>query len=390
MLDVVIAGGGPSGNYTAFELARAGLKVLVLEEHPEIGAPVHCTGIVGDGFLREFKIPGELVRKKLAPFRLFYSNYGHIECPPNVAANLIHRKRFDEYLAGMADREGAEYQLSSKVTEATQNGKCVELAVRGGASTGRIQAKLLIIATGALSELPFSSGIGRPHEFMSSIQVDAEVSDLQGAELYLGSGFAPGSFAYAVALDGSASKIGVISRGDARRNLENLIKGPFFRERLLSVPDNFSVRRIPQGFPGSSVSGRIVAVGDAAGQLKTTTGGGIFYGLLCSRILAEIIIRAQIRGDFSLPIVASYDRAWKKKIANELRMGLLYRRFIERISDEELQGILDILGSKKMLDIVRKTADFDFHQKLILSLLKVPEFRSCVYRLIRGSFRFFG
>src|SRR4029453_5581821 len=45
--DVVVVGGGPAGLLAARELAAAGKSVRVLEEHAVIGAPVHCTGVLG-------------------------------------------------------------------------------------------------------------------------------------------------------------------------------------------------------------------------------------------------------------------------------------------------------------------------------------------------------
>ncbi len=42
--DVVIIGGGPVGSYAALNLAKAGIKATVFEEHPQIGYPSHCAG----------------------------------------------------------------------------------------------------------------------------------------------------------------------------------------------------------------------------------------------------------------------------------------------------------------------------------------------------------
>ena len=68
MLDVLIIGGGPTGSYLADKLAQAGFATLVLEEHPTIGEPVHCTGVVGEKVLREFDIPEAFVEGEIQSF----------------------------------------------------------------------------------------------------------------------------------------------------------------------------------------------------------------------------------------------------------------------------------------------------------------------------------
>ncbi|MGH7431616.1 MAG: FAD-dependent oxidoreductase, partial [Candidatus Methylomirabilales bacterium] len=47
MHDVIVVGAGPAGSQTAASLAQRGYTVLVLEEHPQIGVPTNCSGLIG-------------------------------------------------------------------------------------------------------------------------------------------------------------------------------------------------------------------------------------------------------------------------------------------------------------------------------------------------------
>ena len=56
-----MVGGGPAGLTAATELAAAGSTVLLLEEHADIGVPVHCTGVLGLDAFAEFDLPRDTI-----------------------------------------------------------------------------------------------------------------------------------------------------------------------------------------------------------------------------------------------------------------------------------------------------------------------------------------
>lgn len=389
MYDVVIVGAGPTGSYVAGKCAESGLKTIVMEEHPEIGFPVHCAGIVSDKLFEEFDIPEDLIQKKLTHFKIIDPEGMILECPGNIKANVIYRKKFDDFLADKAIRAGSEYLMANKVTDVLQNEKGILINFLSNGKKMHIPGRICILATGSMSNLPFLCGIDRPHSFLSSVQVDAEIENLDGVELYLGNKYAPGSFAYAVSINGNKSKLGIIVKNEIQNSFKNFIMSPFLHSRARNIDNNRVYRRIPLGFPCNSVNKRIIAVGDAAGQLKTTTGGGIYYGLVCARILSNFIVASRQGKDFDILKLNEYDQIWKKHIIKELRIGMLFRKFLENISDRDISMILKVLRRKSIFKIIESKADFDFHQKLILSLLKVPELHKIVFRLLTKSMRIF-
>ncbi|GAG46719.1 unnamed protein product, partial [marine sediment metagenome] len=107
-------------------------------------------------------------------------------------------------------------------------------------------------------------------------------------------------------------------------------------------------------------------MGEAAGQVKTTTGGGIFYGLICSEIATGVLKRAFHKGDLSYRQLSEYERLWKSKLGKELRMGKLARRILGRLSDKQIDMIFKFVGERpKVKELMEREFKFDYHSDLI-------------------------
>ncbi len=118
MNDVIVVGAGPIGCHTAWLLARAGLEVLVLEEHPTIGEPVHCTGIIGSEAFERFELPRESVLGELKEATLFSPGGLRVKfTTESPAAFVINRVKFDKGIAEKACSQGATVRLNSQVKD---------------------------------------------------------------------------------------------------------------------------------------------------------------------------------------------------------------------------------------------------------------------------------
>src|SRR3990167_9426740 len=108
---ITIVGAGPSGSYLGYLLAKQGKDVTILEEHNEIGAPVQCTGIVTHSIEKFFKLKKEVIAEKLDKV-VVVSKSNRIEV--NVDEIVMWRSKFDQFVAEMAQNEGAEILLNHK------------------------------------------------------------------------------------------------------------------------------------------------------------------------------------------------------------------------------------------------------------------------------------
>lgn len=385
MYDIIVIGAGPAGSFVSSELSSAGFKAITIEEHEQIGKPVHCTGVIGEDLFQRFNIPSNSIIEEMPFFKIFSPKGDHFYLPNKIKAYIVDRAAFDVDLSELSIKRGTHYELSTKTLKIENLDKKVIVHIEKNKKISKIEGKFCIIATGAMSNLPYESGISRPKVFYKSVQTDIEIADLKGAEVYTGKFVAPGSFAYAVATNGRIAKAGVITRVKAKVCFENLLKSDLLKDRVMGVLESVKYRRIPAGIPKQTCINRIAAVGDAAAQIKTTTGGGVYYGLLCGSILVNTLKKAYNGKDFNLSKILDYDKKWKNDIGAELQAGLLVRNFFENVDDHYVNKIFDLLKTPQMKKIVDHTSNYERHKDLLIAILKIPKARKLAFEIIKKN-----
>lgn len=118
---------------------------------------------------------------------------------------------------------------------------------------------------------------------------------------------------------------------------------------------------------------RFLVIGDAAGQVKPTTGGGIYFGLICADIAADTLNEALLAGDLSSRKLSGYQRKWREKLAAELRREYLARRLYEHLSDRQINGLFSRLKSTGIVEslLQEESLSFDWHGGLLLKALRL-------------------
>jgi flavin-dependent dehydrogenase len=192
---------------------------------------------------------------------------------------------------------------------------------------------------------------------------------IEDVEVYFGKHVAPGSFAWIVPTNGRSVRIGLIVRNNPSEYLKRFLQHPSISDRLVQNDFKIQCSPIPLGRIPKSYAQRLLIVGEAAGQVKTTTGGGIYFGLLCSEIATNTIYRAFQTNDYSERLFRQYEIAWRKKIDIELKTGLILRRIFSTFSDHRIDYLIDFARRDGVLPFIKKS-DFDWHRDLISYLLR--------------------
>jgi geranylgeranyl reductase family protein len=373
LYDAIIIGAGPSGSYVAQRLAASGHKVVVFEQHERIGQGVCCTGIIGKECIDTFSIDKSVILREAKSAKLFAPSGKFFRLEKGTAqAYVVDRTAFDVALAKRAQEEGAEYLLGYRVKDITFGDDSLQVeavSTRRGVS---ISAKTVAIASGFGSNLQQELELGRIDDFVTGAQAEVDVNGIGEVEVYLSHRFAPGFFAWLVPTSGGRGLVGLLSRHSPGQNLRDFLSYLEACGKIALSETKISYGTIPLRPLPKTYRERVIVVGDAAGQTKPTTGGGIYYGLLCGQVAADVLCQALPTNNFSTQMFARYEEEWRKKLSTELRIGYRARRFFEQLSDRQIEKMFHIIQSNNIHQRLLDSADFsfDWHSDLILRGLK--------------------
>jgi len=387
--DVLIIGAGPAGSRVACRLAGLGYKVAVLEKNEGIGDHVCCTGIVSRECGELFDIPQACILQAANSARLFAPSGEFLNIRKDeVQAYILDRAAFDRCLAEKAQDEGAEYLMASYVRDIAVSAEEVRVRVvrqahharypvrpelvegRGEALT--LRGKVAIVANGFPSRLPQKLGLGQIKDFIIGAQTEVETNGIQEIEVYFSQRIAPGFFAWLVPISQQRARAGLFSRESPGDRLSQFLAQLAAQGKISPAEHRITYDGIPLRPLPRTYGERVLVVGDAAGQVKPTTGGGIYYGLLCADMAAEAIHEAFGANDFSRKKLAYYEKTWKGKLGRDLQVGYFARRLYNRLSDRRINKIFDIVRENNIHEALLDSPHFSFdrHGELILEGLK--------------------
>jgi len=371
--DVIIAGGSVAGLICAREVAKNNHSVLVIEEDYEIGTPEHCGGLVSTAGLEELGI---------IPFRKTFDHLidsAEIHAPNGNSFTInskkqkvaeISRRELDKQLAHQAQKNGAVIKVRNSFQEITDKG------IR--TNEGEIECTIFVDARG-VSSLIHKDRTG----ILSSAQYEIYADWIKKGkvEVFLDQEKYPGFFAWVIPSDEGKGKVGVAGKGI---NVAEAI------EKFLQTKGNYStVRKIyaPIWIKGpieEFVNGKTVTVGDAAGQAKPTTAGGIYSsgigGMYAGQAISKYL-ESKKRSDLE-----EYQKRWTDKFGKEFEKQLFARKILERLDNNTINKLFESVTPEIIKEISEKD-DFDFHTGSIVKLLGIKGSLKTAQAIIGGEFK---
>lgn len=390
MHDVAVVGGGPGGLHAARLLARSGFDVAVFEEHPTSGDPVHCTGILAAEAFGEFDLARDTILNDLRTAR-FVAPSGHAisHTTDGVEAVAVDRLAFDRQLFEAAAREGASLVAGTRVTSVEADAREVRLLLGNGRT---VRSRTCVLACGANYRLQQRLGMGLPSVFLQSAQMELPLSGRSSGEVevHVGRTVAPSGFAWVVPVrrgSGWCVRIGLMCERDAVRHFRRFVAR--LQERLGIETGSVAALRprgkmLPLAPIARTYARRVLAIGDAAGIVKATTGGGIYYSLVSAGAACQVLAASLRRDTLDTDSLARFERLWKSRLGAEIEAQLELRAIAHRMSDHDIEALFELARTDGIMPIVRRTARFNHHRALIRAVFRHPPARRLLFDRLRG------
>jgi len=371
--DVVVAGGSVAGLLSAREISSRGFSVLVIEEDYEIGTPEHCGGLVSIAGLEELGI---------IPFRKTFDHMmesAEIKSPNGKSFTInskkqkvveISRRELDKQIAFQAQKNGTEIKVRTSFQEITNTG------IR--TNEENIDCKIFVDARGVSSLIHKDrTGIlsSAQYEIYANWIKKGKVEVIFDQEKY------PGFFAWVIPSDEGKGKVGVAGKGiNVSDTLNEILKekGKYSTVRKIFAP--IWIKGPIEKF----VDGKTVIVGDAAGQAKPTTAGGIFTSGMGGVFAGQAISKFLKTNEISH--LQEYQKRWTERFGKEFDKQLLARKILERIDNQTINKLFESITPEITNEISEKD-DFDFHTSSIIKLLGIKGSLKTAQTLISGEFK---
>jgi flavin-dependent dehydrogenase len=290
----------------------------------------------------------------------------------NVQACVVDRLLLDKALASKAQAQRAQYFFSSSVIDILPGTDNIRVEALCAGTREIFSARAVVLANGFRPRLPHMLGLGRIKRFLIGAQAEVEAKNVDEFEVYFGQGIAPGGFAWLVPTSANRAYVGLLATSQAKLYLRKFLNNLFSQGRITSQDVGIGQRGVPMGTLARSYEARLLVIGDAAGQVKPTTGGGIYFGHLGARIAAEVLDGALGSDSLTAGQLSIYQKKWRAKIGKELSRGYGARWAYAKLGDRQIEGIFNALDSNGMAETLLSLDNFsfDWHSKLILTVLK--------------------
>ena len=378
--DVVIVGAGPAGSSAAYQAAKNGVKVALIEKEESIAETVRTSGVTWIKNIKEFGIPNDCFN----PIK----NYSF--CSPNnevtisdsvaQAAVLDVRKTY-RWLVKEAEKQGADVFVKTTVNDIIKNkqGDIEGVIATNAEGTISFFAKIIIDASG------FGSVVSKAMGFVTQwkrfgagaeYEVTAENVDSETWWLMVGQKYSPAGYAWIFPISDKVVRIGVgvgkpESSVDPTERLKKLMdekEGPISKLGKIN-PIEFHYGLIPNdGLSRKSVYNNLILVGDTAGQANPLVLEGIRYAIKFGRVAGKVASDAIKSGKTDEASLMPYEDTWRKEIESKIKSaGKVQDRWIG-LSDEQWDKELDIIKELKpeeFLDFIK--ADFGLSNMLKLA-----------------------
>ena len=360
--DIVVVGAGPAGSMTAKVAAENGAKVIVLEEHDQVGVPVYCgeglsySGIKDAGLE---PVPG-LAMQQITKARVFAPSKKCIELTGDEwTGYIMNREVFDQAIADQALGAGATIMFNTTATGVIREniGVIGVNAVQEGEPV-QIWARIVVAADGHASLMRRSAGLSRWFDdFVTCAQYQLgglNFKEPNANEFYVGTDIAPGGYAWVFPKSSGVANVGVgVRRAHTKPAIEYLknfvANDSRFRDaEILKVSGGICP---VSGTLDKIVDNGFMLVGDAAGQLIPMTGAGIHCSIEAGKMAAKVAVAAIKEGDVSAERLSEYPKQFHEYWGQRIKESGKVLDMLDKFSNDDLNNLAEVITNKDIMDL---------------------------------------
>lgn len=341
---ISVIGAGPAGCFYALKEKQD--QIHIFEEDKKIGSPVSCTGILTSAVNSLMKIPKDVVVNRINKYKIISPDGKEVYIKLKDKDIILNRSKFDQHICQKALESGTKLHLGERFLGYKKIAKN-EYMIK--TSKKNYKTNMIVGADGPRSKVAQAAGIYGKREFIKGWQARCKCKGLESdtTTVYLNHG----EFSWVVPEDNNIARVGVVGRdvNSMKVAYKKLIRNKKIIENQHGI--------IPLYNPKQKLricDENVFLIGDAAGQVKATTYGGIIYGMIAGQSLAENRDK--------------YVKNMKKSIGKELWLSLQARELMNKMNDDQANELIDIFQSKKNKRILSEV-DRNFPSKLVLRLL---------------------
>jgi geranylgeranyl reductase family protein len=371
-VDLVVAGAGPGGLYAALEALKRGLSVRVFDKKAVVGTPVRCGEYFPVGremehllpnagtHMNVFDVPKEAIDNTCDKLRVISPAGSEFEF--DFEAFILDRTILEQNLAKQVEELGGTIELRKPVDLSLRDG----ILHVGPNRADEVTAKVVVAADGFPSKVAKSAGIltddymtpnnvAINYEYLiTNLSVDQTVT-----EMYMGTEFAPGGYGWIIPKGNNSANVGIgirtpySKKNDGRSYLEFFLNHcPLSKLKLEGgKPGPMIADVLPVDGPlPKTYAGQVMAVGDAAGMVMPTNGGGIATAMISGQIAGQSAADHIQKG---IPI-SEYERRWKEVMGKEMRVSTKLRRLADHFmgNDFIFNLLLHLLRTQGIKDVI--------------------------------------
>lgn len=367
--DICIVGASIAGNYLSYLLSETDLNVAVVEEHKDIGIPFQCAGIISQKISDLIDLPTKIIKNRVDIAKLVAPSGKVIELSGNERPFIIDRVALDKHFYILAkDNANITFYLSEKVQSIKIIKNGIDQSVLIETSQRALRVKVVIGCDGPTSFVGSFVNVRNKLLYAAQIRIKAKFEENKAVLI-----FNPRwkeLFGWIVPESNSIFRIGLASSDKIKQKFDIFL-------RMLNIDYREKIDQqgglIPYGMMNKCAFDNILLLGDAAGQVKATTGGGIIMLLSAAKIASNCIKKAFKKNNFSQQFLKkNYEIPCRASIGNQLKIHFLIRKILESLDTAEFHSFFKIIKQTHIEQMISVYGDMDFPRKLAVKMLRTP------------------